>query len=144
MGHQLLDEGEAPAARGPGAAGLLHGVDVERAGAELGQDLPIGDGVAVAHQSHSPVRYTEHSAIVNPPEPVGAGILAGMARIFDVPGISCDHCKHAIESEVGTVSGVTRVEVSVADRTVTVDGTASDADITAAIDEAGYEVAGAR
>jgi copper chaperone len=67
-----------------------------------------------------------------------------MVRIFDVPGISCDHCKHAIESEVGVVAGVTRVEVSVADRTVTVDGTAADADITAAIDEAGYEVAGTR
>ena len=23
---------------------------------------------------------------------------------YTVPGISCDHCKHAIESEVGTVA----------------------------------------
>ena len=62
-------------------------------------------------------------------------------RIYTVPGISCDHCKHAIEGEVADVSGVDSVVVSVTDRTVEVDGWATDDAIRAAISEAGYEVA---
>ena len=66
-----------------------------------------------------------------------------MTRTYSVPGISCDHCKHAIEGEVGQVPGVDRVEVDVPGKTVAVDGGAADDAIRAAIDEAGYEVAGA-
>jgi copper ion binding protein len=62
-------------------------------------------------------------------------------RTFSVPGISCDHCKAAIEGEVNTLDGVERVEVDVATKTVTVAGDAGDDAVTAAIDEAGYEVA---
>lgn len=66
------------------------------------------------------------------------------ARIYDVPGISCDHCKRAIEQEVGAVPGVTTVTVDVAARSVLVEGTATDPAVRAAIDEAGYDVAGVR
>jgi copper ion binding protein len=66
-----------------------------------------------------------------------------VTRTYSVPGISCDHCKHAIESEVSTVDGVARVVVDVAARTVDVDGDAPDQAIRAAIEEAGYDVAGA-
>lgn len=62
--------------------------------------------------------------------------------VYSVPDISCGHCKQAIESEVGTVSGVSSVTVDIDQRTVTVEGEATDADIRAAIDEAGYEIAG--
>ncbi|MCC6339789.1 MAG: heavy-metal-associated domain-containing protein [Acidimicrobiia bacterium] len=65
-----------------------------------------------------------------------------MTTTYSVPAISCDHCKHAIESEVAKVTGVDRVEVDVASKTVAVDGSADDAAIRAAIDEAGYDVAG--
>lgn len=61
--------------------------------------------------------------------------------VYTVPGISCDHCKHAIETEVAGVAGVELVTVDVPAKTVTVEGSAGDADIRAAIDEAGYEVA---
>jgi copper chaperone len=61
-------------------------------------------------------------------------------RTYSVPGISCDHCKHAIESEVATVDGVVVVEVDVDAKLVTVAG-GDDAAIRAAIDEAGYDVA---
>lgn len=64
-----------------------------------------------------------------------------MERTYSVPGISCDHCKNAIEGEVSNVAGVDSVNVDVAARTVRVAGDASDDDIRAAIDEAGYEVA---
>jgi copper chaperone len=61
---------------------------------------------------------------------------------YSVPGISCDHCKHAIEGEVSQVRGVASVEVDVQAKTVTVSGEPLDEQaIVAAIDEAGYEVA---
>ncbi len=62
------------------------------------------------------------------------------ARTYSVPGISCDHCKHAIETEVGGVAGVSSVVVDVESKSVRVDG-GEDAAIRAAIDEAGYDVA---
>jgi copper chaperone len=74
----------------------------------------------------------------------GFGSLAAMASVYEVPGISCGHCKAAIEGELAKVAGVTRAEVSVDDKTVLVEGEATDAAIRAAIDEAGYEVAGVR
>jgi len=63
-----------------------------------------------------------------------------MTRVFRVPGISCDHCKQAIEAGVGKLSDVDRVEVDVGRRSVTVVGGASDEAVRAAIDEAGYDV----
>ena len=63
------------------------------------------------------------------------------ARTYSVPQISCDHCVHAITGEVTKLTGVSDVTVDVAAKTVTVVGDASDADIVAAIDEAGYAVA---
>jgi copper chaperone CopZ len=61
--------------------------------------------------------------------------------VYRVPGISCDHCKHAIEGEVDKVAGVDHVEVDIEHRTVSVVGTADDAAVRTAIDEAGYDVA---
>lgn len=60
---------------------------------------------------------------------------------YSVPDISCNHCKHAIESEVSQVEGVASVAVDVKAKTVTVVAAPLDAQaIVAAIDEAGYEV----
>jgi copper ion binding protein len=64
-----------------------------------------------------------------------------MTRVYSVPGISCGHCKAAIESELGKLDGVAHVHVDVEHKTVTVDGDVSDDEICEAIDEAGYEVA---
>ncbi len=60
-------------------------------------------------------------------------------RTYSVPGISCDHCKQAIESAVAAVEGVDTVTVDVADRTVAVDGGSDDA-VVEAIIAAGYDV----
>jgi copper chaperone len=62
-------------------------------------------------------------------------------RSYQVPDISCDHCKNAIEGEVGTLDGVDSVTVDVEARRVTVDGDVTDEAIRAAIEEAGYEIA---
>ena len=63
-------------------------------------------------------------------------------RIYSVPAISCGHCKAAIEGEVAKLDGITSVEVVIDEKTVHVDGDATDDAIRAAIDEAGYDVAG--
>ena len=65
-------------------------------------------------------------------------------RTYDVPAISCGHCKSAIDGEVGQLAHVDRVAVDIDARTVTVDGAASDDEVTAAIDEAGYEITATR
>jgi len=40
---------------------------------------------------------------------------------FEVPGISCGHCIHTIQTEVGEIEGVKSVEASQSDRRVTVE-----------------------
>ncbi len=62
--------------------------------------------------------------------------------VFSVPGVSCEHCKHAITTELLKLPDVEAADVDVAAKRVTVTGTASDADMRSAIDEAGYDVAG--
>jgi copper ion binding protein len=64
---------------------------------------------------------------------------------YSVPGISCGHCEAAIQGEVGPIEGVESVVVDLEAKTVTVaaqDPAALDEQVRAAIDEAGYEVAG--
>ena len=58
---------------------------------------------------------------------------------YTVPGISCGHCKSAIETEVGALDGVESVVVDIDTKQVAVVGSASDDAIRAAIVEAGYE-----
>jgi copper chaperone len=60
---------------------------------------------------------------------------------YTVPGITCGHCKSAIETEVGALDDVESVVVDIDTRTVEVVGSADDAAIRAAIVEAGYEAA---
>jgi copper chaperone len=64
-------------------------------------------------------------------------------RTYSVPTISCEHCKHSIETEVNKLADVSLVAVDIPTRTVRIEGDASDAAVRAAIDEAGYEVADA-
>lgn len=61
---------------------------------------------------------------------------------YSVPGVSCAHCKQAIEGEVSQVQGVVSVDVDLEAKTVSVVAEPLDEQaIVAAIDEAGYEVA---
>jgi copper chaperone len=63
---------------------------------------------------------------------------------YAVTGMTCGHCVSAVSAEVGAVDGVTGVDVDLATGAVTVTSTGvlDDAAVRAAIDEAGYEVAG--
>jgi copper chaperone len=58
---------------------------------------------------------------------------------YTVPGISCGHCKSAIETEVGALDGIDSVVVDIDTKQVAVVGSASDDAVRAAIVEAGYE-----
>ena len=61
---------------------------------------------------------------------------------YRVPDMSCDHCKHAVSSELARVSGVEQVELDLETKLVVVHGEGLvDARLRAAIDEAGYEAA---
>lgn len=60
-----------------------------------------------------------------------------------VDGMSCDGCEQTLENALQTVEGVTRIEADHEVDTVEVvveDGVA-DADVRAAIENAGYDVA---
>jgi len=58
---------------------------------------------------------------------------------YTVPGISCGHCKSAIETEVRALDGIESVVVDIDTKQVAVVGSASDDAVRAAIVEAGYE-----
>ncbi|MEV4126025.1 copper ion binding protein [Nocardia sp. NPDC049707] len=62
---------------------------------------------------------------------------------YTVTGMTCGHCVNSVKTEIGKIDGVTSVDVDLASGSVRVDSTAplTDADVAAAVDEAGYEVA---
>lgn len=65
-----------------------------------------------------------------------------MELTYSVPGMTCEHCRTAITTEVSAVDGVQAVDVDLDAKRVVVTGEAvSDDAVRAAIDEAGYDVA---
>jgi copper chaperone len=60
---------------------------------------------------------------------------------FQVTGMTCGHCESAVRREVTKVAGVEQVEVSASNGRLVVTSTADldDAEIIAAVDEAGYD-----
>ncbi|MGX5653663.1 heavy-metal-associated domain-containing protein [Geodermatophilus nigrescens] len=64
---------------------------------------------------------------------------------YQVTGMTCGHCAASVTEEVSKIPGVTDVQVDVATGRVTVladEPVPADA-VTAAVDEAGYEVVSA-
>ena len=64
-------------------------------------------------------------------------------QTFRVVGMTCDHCARAVTSELMAIGGVTEVSVDVPTGQITV-GSAqplTNAELRAAIDEAGYQLA---
>ena len=67
---------------------------------------------------------------------------SGGIRSYTVVGMTCGHCQAAVAEEVGSVAGVTSVDVDLTSGRVVVGGAGfTDAAIRAAVDEAGYQVA---
>jgi copper chaperone len=63
---------------------------------------------------------------------------------YTVVGMTCSHCVNAVTEEVSEVPGVTAVDVDLATGglTVTSDAPIDEAALRAAVEEAGYSVAG--
>jgi copper chaperone len=64
---------------------------------------------------------------------------------YTVTGMTCDHCVQAVSGELAALPGVDSVTVDLGSGAVTVSSGAplADADVRAAVDEAGYELADA-
>ncbi len=63
---------------------------------------------------------------------------------YTVVGMTCGHCVNAVTEEVSAVPGVTTVDVDLASGGLTVTSTepVDDDAVRAAVEEAGYSVAG--
>ncbi|MGW4967377.1 heavy-metal-associated domain-containing protein [Nonomuraea sp. NPDC004186] len=63
---------------------------------------------------------------------------------YIVKGMTCGHCVSSVKEEVSGVAGITSVEVDLAGGLLTVnsEGPVGRAEIAAAVEEAGYELAG--
>jgi copper chaperone CopZ len=61
---------------------------------------------------------------------------------FEVTGMTCDHCVHAVTEAIKEVPGVTEVTVSLQEKQAHVAGDAIDINrIVAAVKDEGYEAA---
>lgn len=65
-----------------------------------------------------------------------------MIQTYAVQGMTCDHCVHAVQTELRALPGVSEVSVDLVPggtsvARVTSERPLSDADVTAALDEAG-------
>jgi copper ion binding protein len=64
---------------------------------------------------------------------------------YTVVGMTCGHCVSSVSEEVGAISGVEQVRVDLDTGSLTVTATApvDEAAVRAAVEEAGYTLAGA-
>ncbi|WP_280337665.1 heavy-metal-associated domain-containing protein [Nocardia wallacei] len=62
---------------------------------------------------------------------------------YTVTGMTCGHCVASVRQEIGKIDGVTSVDVDLASGRVQVESASplAAADVAAAVDEAGYQVA---
>lgn len=60
---------------------------------------------------------------------------------FIIEGMSCGHCEAAVTEEMQKLAGVSDIQVSASAGTLSFasDGTVAEADVIAAIDEAGFD-----
>ena len=62
-------------------------------------------------------------------------------RTYTVHGMTCDHCRASVSEEVGELAGVESVDVDLESGRLEVFGpSVSDAEVKAAVEEAGYEL----
>ncbi|MFI8104268.1 heavy-metal-associated domain-containing protein [Streptomyces sp. NPDC086023] len=74
----------------------------------------------------------------------GTAAAAGVTAVYRVTGMTCGHCEGAVTAEVSALAGVSSVKAVAATGEVTVISEAPlDLEaVRAAVDEAGYELAG--
>jgi copper chaperone len=69
-----------------------------------------------------------------------------METVYTVKGMTCGHCVNSVSTEISKIDGVTDVQVDLANGAVTVSSATAleEVAVAAAVDEAGYELIGAR
>ncbi|MEN6325244.1 MAG: cation transporter [Syntrophomonas sp.] len=60
--------------------------------------------------------------------------------VLKVEGMTCNHCKMAVEKALKGVAGVTGAEVDLAKKEAVVDGAADKSAMIKAVDQAGFKV----
>lgn len=60
--------------------------------------------------------------------------------VLKIEGMSCNHCKMAVENAIKGVAGVTAVQVDLAKKEAVVSGSPERAALVEAVDDAGYRV----
>ena len=60
--------------------------------------------------------------------------------VIHAEGMMCNHCKARVEKACLAVPGTTKAEVNLAEKSVTLEGTAEEAAWKKAIADAGYQV----
>lgn len=68
------------------------------------------------------------------------------SKTINVDGMTCGHCVNAVTEELSKIPGVTAVNIElhageISPVTITTGNEISDADIAAAVEEAGYSIA---
>lgn len=66
---------------------------------------------------------------------------SALTREFTIQGMTCHHCVLSVTEEVSEVAGVEAVDVDLASGRLVIRGDADDAEVRAAVTEAGYAVA---
>ncbi|MEU0405781.1 heavy-metal-associated domain-containing protein [Streptomyces sp. NPDC006197] len=86
----------------------------------------------------------DNSCSTNSGKATATAVADSTVTVYAVSGMTCGHCKSAITKSVSALDGVVSVDVDVAGGlvTVTTGGEPDDAAITAAVDDAGYELTG--
>ncbi|MEV7153847.1 heavy-metal-associated domain-containing protein [Streptomyces misionensis] len=69
---------------------------------------------------------------------------ASVTTVYKVTGMSCGHCEGSVSAEISQIPGVTSVKAVASSGEVTVVSEAplDDEAVRAAVDEAGFELAG--
>ncbi|MHB9851316.1 heavy-metal-associated domain-containing protein [Streptomyces sp. Tue6028] len=67
-----------------------------------------------------------------------------VTAVYKVSGMSCGHCEGSVGGEISGIAGVTSVKAVASTGEVTVVSVAplAEADVRAAVDEAGFELVG--
>ncbi|MEU1201047.1 heavy-metal-associated domain-containing protein [Streptomyces sp. NPDC005813] len=67
-----------------------------------------------------------------------------VTAVYKVSGMSCGHCEGSVGGEISGIAGVTSVKAVASTGEVTVVSAAplAEADVRAAVDEAGFELVG--
>lgn len=58
---------------------------------------------------------------------------------FTVPEMSCGHCKAAIEKAIGALDAAAKIDVDLANKSVAIDSSHSEAEIAVVLAAIGYD-----